>query len=223
MYEIYNLLDPSGQNTKLLKEKYDSMSNADFFNYHYKIGESDILNYRYYLQPYDNQRATAPAVKHAEKALDALGEPLFERITLPHVYKDPKTGKAILSKEKFMVGPLPQNILQQQIFSEAKATMDEEEVDPITGAVKGSSKGGRLSNTNIANMMVRKTEKTVEELLRFRSDNPEARREIFNQIVTTGVATMNDKEIIPEGQLTKNYINEITLGMHLKTNLVDDI
>ena len=78
IYQIYDILDPSGRNTEFWKNEFNNMNDDQFKKY---ISKS----FPFYFQ---TGAFKEPSMAEISKALDALNVPLLEPVYLPYKYKD---------------------------------------------------------------------------------------------------------------------------------------
>ena len=84
VYDIFNILDPSGANTKKYKELFASMSDNEFIKTMNNMWEDDTFNF--VLDIVDFERDIDLAT--VEKAAKKLGVPLEEDVIMPFLNMD---------------------------------------------------------------------------------------------------------------------------------------
>ena len=78
IYKVFDILDPSGENTDFWKEEFSKMSDEQFKTYISK-------DFPFY---YQSDAFKEPTMEQIANALDFIGVPLLEPIYMPCTYKD---------------------------------------------------------------------------------------------------------------------------------------
>lgn len=100
IYGFFDAFDPTGRNTEYYRNKFKSMSDAQFDNYFKQLFAQDDPYLTATMVDYENP----VLIENIEKAADFLQVPLFERVVLPYASSDPNN--PIITKHECLVGYL---------------------------------------------------------------------------------------------------------------------
>lgn len=97
IYDVFNIMDKSGENTKKYKERFSKMNNQQFDAWIKKFLKDDTANFYLEVVPFEHE----PSLKDIEKAAKYLNVPLDEYVYIPFQAVD---GEPIRTAEKVPVG-----------------------------------------------------------------------------------------------------------------------
>lgn len=208
---FFDEVDDSGENRKIYEEKFDNMTDKEFVEF-VKNGPMKM-----YTKPFDIE----PNLTDAKKALDFVGLPDAEKITLPFLYKDEELGD-VLSQHKVAIIPIHLKRLQQMIYKENSSASDITQRDKTNQAMK-DSKAAQLSNKEVAALAAKGFDKCLVELLSFRADHPESKQEAYDNIITENKTNIPDTIHDPDDKIALQYLHVLFLGMGISSNLVEEL
>lgn len=209
--EVLDIMDPTKTNSEHYKKKFAKMNNNQFYDF-----ISLDFPYRFHTKPFEIE----PNVSQSEKALKALGVPLFEKVNLPYLYRN-KDGVPVSSKE-CMVGYLHLKKVQQFITKKNAMSTDITIRDMKTGLLTGHDKNGKTSDREMESLAAMSLYHTMEEFSRSRADAMNAKNAMYNLINTKGEVSLKEVPIDPDDSLSKNLMDAYMIGSHLKSNLITD-
>lgn len=212
---MYDILDPSGTNTKLLHEKYDKLSDEEFsktveafFNDDSKKG--------FYLEIVEFERDLS--LENIFKCAEYMNIPLFEYVAVPHI--NGSVDDAIVTPEPVPVGYIHVKRMQQTLLKKNSGSLRIEKRNPKTGLVIGEDKNATTSNVETYSMVASGAINGLRELMGPRADNFRAKHEMYKSISRDGYVALAD---LPNEQTDKVAINSLDTYFTIqgfRTNLV---
>ena len=212
---IYDILDPSGTNTKLLHQKYDKMSDEQFSKSVEDFFNDDSLK-GFYLEVVEFERDLS--LENIFKCAEYMKIPLFEHVALPHI--NGSTEDAIVTPEPVPVGYIHAKRMQQTLLKKNSGSIHRDQVNAKTGQVTGSDKAASTSNVETYSMVASEAKHALRELMGPRADNRVAKDEMYRRINQDGYVSLAD---LPNDQRDKVAINSLDTYFTiqgLRTNLV---
>ena len=211
VYKVMDALDPSGTNSTHYKEKFSTMSDAQFIKF-----LKTSFPFRFYSKPFEIE----PNMKNIKKAADELKVPLTEKVSLPYLYESPD-GRPVYSKECLVVYT---NIKKMKQFVTKKNSMslDISNRDMRTGLLNGGDKNGKMSDREFESLIINGSDSTIKEFSRLRADAMEQKSQALNTINITGTLSLSDLQSESDEVLSRNMLDTYFTGAHLKTNLITD-
>ncbi len=204
IYDIYSLLDPTKGKKMLvsIKNKF-----AEYENNKEELTKKLInkeIKFNYMISPFN-----IPEFKNIKDAAELLQIPLDEKVYIPK-YK-------MWRKRAVPVG-IQYMSAMEQLSSDYESTRSTGGYVSATGQpTKGKSRHGgqSIGNLDIYGLLSYNANTVLKELMVVRSDNMKAKRQVVDQIIKTGSASMPTEMDV--GQTSK-LLNIIMLGMGLKIN-----
>ena len=209
VYKVMDKLDPSKENSNHYREIFAGMDDKQFIEFLNKK-----FPFKFYYKPFTIE----PKIQDTINALNVMGVPLVEKITLPYLYKN-KDGVPVTSLD-CIVGYLHIKNMKQFIAKKNGVPTDIINRDMRTGLLMSHDKGGQESNREMESLLVNGCDSTAFELSRPRADAMNDKNVMYNTINTTGRVSMEDIPIEQDDPLSKNYIDVYFIGAGLKTNLI---
>lgn len=209
--EVLDIMDPTRSNSEHYKKMFASMNNNQFYDF-----IALDFPYRFHSKPFEIE----PDVAKSEKALKALGAPLFEKVNLPYLYRN-KDGVPVQSKE-CIVGYLHLKKVQQFITKKNSMSTDITIRDMKTGLLTGHDKNGKTSDREMESLAAMSLYNTMEEFGRSRADSMNAKSSMYNIINTKGEVSLSEVPVEQDDSLSKNLMDAYMIGSHLKSNLISD-
>ena len=138
VYNSFNLLDTTGENTKNYKELFGKMNDSQFDSFFKNLFKDKNSFLTLDIVTYERE----PSMNDIEKAATYLDVPLYERVAFPHMSTDPNS--PFVTPEEVPVGYIHMKRLQQMLRKKNSTSTDIMQRDGKTGQVVGSDKNSRL-------------------------------------------------------------------------------
>lgn len=210
VYDIFNTVDKSGNNTEYYKKLFSSMNDKEF----YKFFEQDF--------PLKLQTIIfkeEPKTIDIMNGLKKLGVPATEPINMPFYYKN-KDGVPVQSQPVLVVY-LPLKRLKQMVQKKTGWSVDIDKRDMRTGNLIDSDKNGNSTDREFESMVVQGIDWTMRELMTYRADAMTAKSKFYNEINTTGMVSQRDIPIEADDSIARNLLSSYLLGCHIQSNLIN--
>ncbi len=214
IYGFFDLFDPSGRNTEYYRNKFKSMSDAEFDQYFKLLFEQDDPYLTATMVDYENPLK----IENIEKAAKFLGVPLFEKVVLPYASQDPNN--PIITKHECLVGYLNIKRLQQLNFKKIGISTDISERNMITGQVAGHDKNSRNSDQETIALLTVGANVSLKELMSMRADDMVMKSEMNKKISRDGYVAMSELTDKLSNKTTLNSAAVFFIGAGLMTDLV---
>ena len=215
MIELYDALDPSGENTKSFKEKWGKLSDEEFSKEFEKFLNDDSKK-GFYLEIIEFDRDLS--LENVEKAAKLKGIPLYEYVALPHINED--LDNVTVTPEPVPVGYIHAKRMQQTLLKKNSGSINISQRNTVTGQVIGDDKNAMTSNVETYSMTATNSTQALRELLGPRADNYTAKNEMYAAINRDGFVSLDE---LPNNQKDKIALNSLDiyfLMQGLRTNLV---
>lgn len=210
IYQIYDILDPSGRNTEFWKNEFNNMNDDQFKKY---ISKS----FPFYFQ---TGAFKEPSMAEISKALDTLNVPLLEPVYLPYKYKD-SDGNPMKTKECLVIY-LHMKRMKQLLTKKNGMSIDTKTRDMKTGLLTGVDKNGKESDHEFESLAISGLYNTMKEFSRPRADSMNDKNIMNNTIKTTGIVSLKDLPEDLDDSLSKNLISTYYIGAQLYTSFVNE-
>ena len=194
--KIMDLLDPTGDNSKLYHQKLDPMSDKEF----------DRWVQRFLADP---------------KCAEFMGVPLFERVAMPYLTGDPDN--VIVTPEPVPVGWIHEKRMPQTLMKKSHGSISIDKRDPRTGQVTGDDKSSRNSDQESVGMVAVGAMYGLRELMGPRADDMVAKNQMYNAIAKNGYVSLEELEDDPYNKVSLNSFNAYFLMQGVCTNLVSEL
>lgn len=205
-----DILDTTGQNTEYYKTKFASMSDKEFYEF---FDQDFPLKFQTKVFEID------PKITQITKALDTIGVPVEEKVTMPFLYKN-KDGVPVKTQPVLVVY-LPLKRLKQMVIKKTGFSVDISKRDYRTGLLIDTDKNGNSTDREFESLAVLGLDNTMKELATVRADAMGAKSEFYNQINTTGMVSLKDVDIKNSDSIARNLISAYLLGAHIQSNLIN--
>ena len=218
VYDIFDILDPSGENTKKYKAIFANMSDTEFIKFMNRMWEDDTYNFVLDIVNFDRDIN----LTKVEKAAKKLGVPLEETVVLPFLNMD--TNNPVTTRVPVFVMYIIFKRLQQTTQKKNSTSTHISSRSAVTGQVTGDDKNGRSSDVENAGLIAIGAINVAREFNGFRADGLQRKNAAYSSIATNGYVSLDEVEASAGiGDRTiLNTIDAFYLGMGLKTDLVDD-
>lgn len=210
IYQIMDKIDPTHTNSDYYRELFNTMDDNTFYHFFERR-----LPIRFHYEIFKVE----PKMYDVVDAFKILDKPLFEKLNLPHVYRD-KEGNPIQSQECLVIY-IHIKRMKQVVIDKSHVALNTEKRDMKTGILSGSDKGGRESDREFEALAAFGLEYTMDEFARPRADSLKAAAEMSSVILAKGSVSEKDITIDKADNLAKNMLNVYLLGANIYSNLVD--
>lgn len=211
IYKVFDTVDTTHTNSDYYKKLFSSMSDEDF-----EIFCRRRLPFRFHIQAFKVE----PKMPDVIKGFKVLGAPLFERVKLPYIYKDPKTGEPVETDESLVVY-IHMKRMKQMLVKKNHTSMYTDKRDMKTGLLVGDDKGGKETDREFESLATMGLEYTMDEFSRPKADSMEAMSQMSNAILNNGFVKDSDITVTKTDSIGKNLFNVYLIGCHLHSNLID--
>ena len=211
IYKVLDILDPTHKNSDFYKQKFARYNDKEFIQFF-----KQDFTIKYQVEVFK----TEPNMEKIKKALDYLGVPMLEKISLPHLYTD-ENGNAPYTKEALVVYT-PCMKMQQFNIKKSSMSTDISKRSMTDGLLMMQDKNGNTSDREFESLVVIGAEKTMKELSTIRADSMTAKGSAINKIATTGILYQKDYKVTREESLARNKSNVYFLGAGLNSNLINE-
>lgn len=214
MTELYDILDPSGDNSKMLHEKYDKYTDEEFDKIIREFFEDEKA--QFYLEMIEYERDIT--LDNIFKAADYQGLKLFQHVALPHLNNDFEN--VIVTPEPVPVGHIHVKRLPQTVLKKNTGSISIKNRNAKSGQVINEDKNARNSNVETYSMLAAGQEKALQEFMGPRADDMVAKNQMNNEIQKNGYCMLEDLENDPANKRAINSLDEYFIIQGLQTNLV---
>jgi hypothetical protein len=212
---IYDILDPSGSNTKMLHEKYDKMTDEQFSK-SVEAFLNDDSKKGFYLEIVEFERDLS--LENIFKCAEYMKVPLFEYVALPHI--NGSTEDAIVTPEPVPVGYIHAKRMQQTLLKKNSGSIEIEDRDPKTGQVARDDKNAMTSNVETYSMVASEAKQALRELMGPRADNQVAKMEMYKMIDQEGFVSLDQLSNNQEDKVAINSLDVYFTIQGFRTNMV---
>ena len=192
IYETFNILDPTGQNTEFYKHKFAKMSDTEFYTF---FKQDFPLKFQTKIFEID------PKAGDIIKALDHLKVPV--------------------KSQEVLVVYLPLKRMKQMVQKKTGYSTEISKRDFRTGLLIDTDKNGNSTDREFESLVVFGMDNTLRELSTYRADSMSAKNKFYNQINTIGMVSQKDVEVENSDSIARNLISAYLLGCHINSNLVN--
>jgi hypothetical protein len=216
IYDTFDAIDPSGNNTTKYREFYTSMSDTQFEKHMKEFLSDDNENFILDIVEFEHDLT----LEMCEAAARVIGIPLAEYVYMPHLTQDMK--RVVVSKEKCLVGWMNVKRPQQLLHKKNGLAMADDKISPITGQVIGDDKNARDSDIEAAMLVTLGCDKILQELHGPRADDAVMRRQMAQDITTKGYVLLDDLENNPANKTSLVTFNTYLIAMGIKSDVISD-
>lgn len=212
LYEFYDILDPSHENSNHYKEMFSKMSDEQFIKF-----VSKPVPFRFHTRPFEIE----PTLDRVKAALDFLGVPLLEVVSMPYQFKD-KDGNPVQTESEQYIVYLNLKKMQQFITHKNAMSTDINMRDMKNGLLNGGDKNGKTSDKEVEALVVQGLDKTTYEFTRAKADSMDSKSKMYNTISIQGRVRQEDIKTDNADSLSRNLLNVYLLGANIKSNIISD-
>lgn len=210
IYDTFNMLDPTGQNTEFYKKKFAKMNDKQF---------KDFFSQDFPLKFQTKAFEIDPKIDDIIKALHANGIPVVEELNMPFLYKD-KNGTPVKSQPVLVVYTMLKR-LKQMVQKKTGYSVNISKRDMRTGLLIDVDKNGNSTDREFESTVVQGLEATTHELATYRADAMNAKSKFYAEINATGMVRQADVPVDNDDSIARNMLSVYLLGCHIQSNLVN--
>lgn len=212
IYKTFKALDPTGRNNDYYKELFSSMNDKDFDKFIDSLHEEN--NYLIF-QIVDYEIPVT--IKAIEDGANVLKVPLYERIAIPHLSKDP--GHPMVTYEPVPVGYLHLKKMQQCTLKKNSTSTNINKRNKFN-QVTGKDKNGRSSDVENCALVALGCDKILQEFMGPRADDSVMKNQMMSAIAKDGYVELNKLTNNIENKTTLKMVDVYLLSMGLKSDLI---
>lgn len=214
IYDTFDALDPSGNNTAKYQQLFDEMDEKTFEKFMKDFLSNDDENFTLDIVEFEHSLQ----LDHCEAAAKVLNIPLMEYVYMPHLTMD--KDNVVVSKQRCLVGYLNVKRTQQLLHKKNGLSVSNEKKSPQTGQVIGDDKNARDSDIESAMLVALGADKILAELHGPRADDPVMNRQMKQSIANKGYVMLDELDNDSKNKITLNTVNTYLLSMGLKSDLI---
>ena len=214
IYDVFDILDPSGTNTNKYKKLFSSLNNNEFDDFFVKVFNNNKEYFTLDIVEYER----GLSIERASKAIKLLGYELFENVCMPHITMD--SNNIVVTKEPVLTGYLIIKRPQQMLHHKNGLSTNIDKRSQLTGQVSGDDKNGRESDVETSALMALGADPVIRELHGARSDDMTAKNEMYSAISNKGYVSLDELTNDTKNKTTLNTVDTYFIGMGLKTDLI---
>ena len=214
IYDTFDAIDPSGNNTTKYRELYQPMSDAQFEKHMKEFLSNDDENFILDIVEFEHDLN----LEKCEAAAKVLGIPLAEDVFMPHLTMNKK--QVVVSKQKCLVGWFNVKRPQQLLHKKNGLAMSNDKISPITGQVVGEDKDARDSDIEAAMLVSLGCDKILQELHGPRADDSIMKRQMTQDIITKGYVLLDELENNPANKTSLVTLDVYLTSMGIKSDLI---
>ena len=211
---FYMRLDPTGDNWKIQRDKFEPMSDAQFEKWWDNFFKNPKANL--YLEIVEYERDLK--IENIEKCADWMKVPLFERVAMPYLTND--LDNVIVTPTPVPVGYIHEKRMPQTVMKKSAGSLDISKRNPVTGQVTGEDKNARQSDQEVYSLVALNAMAALKEFMGPRADDAVARDQMANEIAKNGYVSLDDLSDDPYDKVALNTFNMYFLMMGFSTNLI---
>ena len=212
LYSVLDKVDSTKTNSNYYREIFAKMDNAQF----YKFWERR-LPIRFHYEIFKVE----PKMDEIVDAFKILKKPLIERVNLPHVYVDPRTGKPVQS-QPCMIIYIHIKRMKQMLAAKSHIASSAEKRDMKTGLLSGEDKAAKNTDREFEALAAYGLDYNMDEFSRMRADSLNAAAQADQTIADKGYLSEKDYVVEKDDNLAKNMLNVYLIAANIHSNLVDE-
>lgn len=213
IYSLLDRIDPSGHNTKLLKEQFGNLSDTQFKEYVQAVADKKA----FIPIVLDNMNGSQITFENNKKLAEELGISFYQRIKL----YDEAVGVWYTSFYESWVADLPVRRQSEMLESKISLPDDHKHIDDYTDQPVGDSKGSSMSAPESLILIGKGAESSVTEFVAVRGGDLAAMRTMEQSIHETGGASLKHAIDTGTGAKASRTLSTFLFGMHFDNNLVE--
>lgn len=212
--KVMDILDPSGENSKLYHNLFDKMSDKEFDSYIREFFEDEKANF--YLEVVEFERDLT--LDNIIKCSEFMKVPLLERVAIPYLNYD--KDNVTVTPYPVPVGWIHEKRMQQTLLKKNAGSIEIKNRNPKTGQVTNEDKNARNSDVETFSLIALEADEALKEFMGPRADNMKSKNEMYNLISKNGFVALEDLSNDPEDKVAINTLDVYFTMQGLRTNIV---
>lgn len=210
IYQVLDTADPSGTNSDYYKKLFTDMTDEQFVKFFKKR-----LPIRFHEDAFNLE----PKMYNIVDAFKVLKKPLFEKVSMPHVFTD-RDGNPVESQECLVIY-IHLKRMKQMNTKKMNNALNIEHRDMKTGQLVSTDKGGKETDREFETLAIAGLNYTIDEFARPKADAMQAMNQMSSTIMSQGHVSDKDINVAKNDSIGKNTLNVYLLGAHVHSNLID--
>jgi len=210
IYEVFDIIDTTGQNTEFYKQKFAKMNDKEFVEF---FKQDFPLKFQIKIFEVD------PKVEQIMDALNKIKVPILEEINMPFLYRN-KDGVPVKSQPVLVVYNLVKR-LKQMVQKKTGYSVNISKRDMRTGLLIDTDKNGNSTDREMESLVVQGLTDTMRELSTYRADAMDAKSRFYAEINALGMVSQKDVPVDNDDSIARNMLSVYLIGCHLSNNLVN--
>jgi len=217
IYKLLNLMDDTGRNTTLYKQRFSQMSDKLFFTSINRLFTDEDYNLVIQYIPYENNTSFEYFNKVAEKLGIILYDYLVEPYLIGHDGED-----APVTVHKVYLGLTKEKRLVQNVLSKVGVSTSASKRNSETGQVTGKDKNARVSDVELYSLIASNQTNAAVEFMGPRADNFAMKKQMLQSIKATGEFSMENLQGSVLDSVTSLTLFHYFAASGLRSNLIEN-
>lgn len=213
VFKFFDILDPTGINTKAYKEKFAKMSDVDFKKYMDWFLANEDENFYLQSMAFENEST----LRDIKNAAEFLGVPLEEYI---YYKNEGDEDNPIRTKYPVPVGWIPIKRLQQLLSKKNNYSMSIDNRNAKTNQVTSNDKVARISDAETFALTTYGADNALKEFMSARADNSEEKLQMYKAIGSEGYVQLGQLHSDIESSQSLNLVDVYFTAGGIMTDLV---
>lgn len=210
IYDVFNIIDTTGQNTEYYKNKFAKMSDKQFFDF---FNQDFPIKFQIKIFEID------PKIEQILDAMHKINVPVLEEVNMPFLYRN-KDGTPVKSQPVLVVYNLTKR-LKQMVQKKTGYSVNISKRDMRTGLLIDTDKNGNSTDREMESLVVQGLTDTMRELSTYRADAMDAKSRFYAEINALGMVSQKDVPVDNDDSIARNMLSVYLIGCHLSNNLVN--
>lgn len=210
IYDVFNIIDTTGQNTEYYKNKFAKMSDKQFFDF---FNQDFPIKFQIKIFEID------PKIEQILDAMHKINVPVLEEVNMPFLYRN-KDGTPVKSQPVLVVYNLTKR-LKQMVQKKTGYSVNISKRDMRTGLLIDTDKNGNSTDREMESLVVQGLTDTMRELSTYRADAMDAKSRFYAEINALGMVSQKDVPADNDDSIARNMLSVYLIGCHLSNNLVN--
>lgn len=210
IYDVFNIIDTTGQNTEYYKNKFAKMSDKQFFDF---FNQDFPIKFQIKIFEID------PKIEQILDAMHKINVPVLEEVNMPFLYRN-KDATPVKSQPVLVVYNLTKR-LKQMVQKKTGYSVNISKRDMRTGLLIDTDKNGNSTDREMESLVVQGLTDTMRELSTYRADAMDAKSRFYAEINALGMVSQKDVPVDNDDSIARNMLSVYLIGCHLSNNLVN--